>query len=79
MQELPACFSDLSSLHSSKAQSQVSLKFCLSAGEFIPQSVHGEYELRMPWIVLNLLSQPGDVDVNSPCGRHGVVAPDFVQ
>jgi len=41
--------------------------------------VDGQDELRVPGVRLDLLPEPGDVDVHGPRGRHEVIAPHFVQ
>ena len=47
--------------------------------ELVPQAVHGEDVLRVLGVLLDLLPQPGHVDVDGPCVGHRVVAPDVVE
>src|SRR5688500_9945351 len=49
------------------------------AYELVAEAVHGENVLRMARVGLDLLAQPGDVDVDRARRGHGVVTPDFVQ
>ena len=50
-----------------------------SPRELVAHAVDGEDVLRMARIWLDLLPQPGDVDVDGARRRHRVVAPDFVE
>src|SRR5262249_24381253 len=51
----------------------------LSPHELVREAVQGENELRVARIRLDLLAQPGDVDVDGARGRHRVVAPRLVE
>ena len=52
---------------------------CELPRELVAHPVDGEDELRVPGVGLDLLAEPGDVDVDGARRRHGVVAPDLVQ
>src|SRR6185369_17016453 len=49
-----------------------------SADEFITEAVNRKDVLRMARVGFELLSEPGDVNVDRARRRHGVIAPHFI-